>query len=67
MRKALASTWAAYRQYRTAKAKNPIYRILRVLLVSTAVVYFLLLSFPQVLFAHQIAYRNSAHEKYFYQ
>lgn len=59
MKKALASTLAAYQQYRAAKANSRIYRIGRYLFVSLAVAYFLLLIFPQVLFAHEISYGNA--------
>jgi len=59
MKKALASTLAAYQQYRTVKANSRIYRIGRYLFVSIAVAYFLLLIFPQVLFAHEISYGNA--------
>ena len=59
MKKALASTLAAYQQYRAAKANSRIYRIGRYLFVSMAATYFLLLIFPQVLFAHEISYGNA--------
>ena len=60
MKKALSSTLAVYRQYRAAKTNSRIYRIGRYLFVSMAVAYFLLLIFPQVLFAHEISYGNTA-------
>jgi hypothetical protein len=60
MNKVLSSALAAYRQYRAAKAKSRTYSIARYLFVSTAAVYFLLLIFPQVLFAHEISYENAA-------
>jgi len=59
MKKALASTLAAYQQYRAAKANSRIYRMGRYLFVSVAVAYFLLLIFPQVLFAHEVSYGNA--------
>ena len=58
MKKALSSSLAVYRQYRAAKANSKAYRIARYLVVSATVAYVLLLSFPQVLFAHEISYRN---------
>ena len=60
MNKALASALAAYRQYRAAKAKSRVYKIARYLFVSMAAAYFLLLIFPQVLFAHEISHGNAA-------
>ena len=58
MNKALSSALAAYRRYRAAKANSRAYRVLRYLVVSIVVSYVLLLSFPQVLFAHEISYRS---------
>lgn len=58
----MKNTWStflsAYRQYNTFKAGSKAYRTVRYLVVSAAVAYVLLLSFPQVLFAHQMSYRN---------
>ena len=58
MNKVLTSALAAYRQYRAARAKSRVYKIARCLFVSFAVAYFLMLIFPQVLFAHEMSYRN---------
>jgi hypothetical protein len=58
MKKALSAAIAAYRKYRTAKANSRAYRILRYLPISIVVSYVVLLCFPQVLFAHEISYRN---------
>jgi hypothetical protein len=58
MKRALSSAVAAYQRYRSAKANSRAYRIVRYLVFSTVVAYMLLLSFPQVLFAHEISYRN---------
>jgi len=60
MNKALSSALAGYRQYKAAKAKSRAYRTARYLFVSLAAVYFLLLIFPQVLFAHETSYANAA-------
>jgi len=58
MNKALVSALATYQQYRNAKNKSRAYRIFRYLLFSLVIAYVLLLCFPQVLFAHEISYRN---------
>lgn len=58
MKKALSSALNIYRQYRAAKAQSRLYKALRYLTVSAVVAYVLLLSFPQVLFAHEISYKN---------
>jgi hypothetical protein len=58
MNSTLASAWDAYRRYRAAKAKSKLYRGIRYVFVSLAAAYVLLLCFPQVLFAHQITYKN---------
>jgi hypothetical protein len=58
MKKALASALASYRAFRAAKSRNRPYRVIRTLVVSLVAGYVLLLSFPQVLFAHEISYKN---------
>ena len=58
MNHTLSSAFDVYRRYRAAKAKSKLYRTLRYLFVSLAAAYVLLLCFPQVLFAHQITYKN---------
>lgn len=58
MTKTLSAVLSAYRQYKTFKAGSKAYRTVRYLGVSAAVAYVLLLSFPQVLFAHEMSYRN---------
>jgi len=58
MKKTLSSAVAAYRQYKAAKTNSRAYRIVRYLVVTVVVSYVLLLCFPQVLFAHEISYRN---------
>lgn len=58
MNKTLSSALSAYRRYRSAKANSRAYMIVRYLLVTIVVGYVLLLSFPQVLFAHQMSYGN---------
>lgn len=58
MKKHLGSALTAYREFRSAKARNRPYRVIRNLVVSLAAVYVLLLCFPQVLFAHEVSYKN---------
>ena len=58
MNKTLSSALAAYRQYRAAKAKSKTYKVLRYVVASAVVAYVLLLSFPQVLFAHKVSHKN---------
>jgi hypothetical protein len=58
MKNALSSTLNAYRRCRVAKAKSRAYQTLRYLVFSIVVAYVLLLSFPQVLFAHETSYKN---------
>jgi len=58
MNKPLSFALAAYRRYKAAKANSRAYRALRYLFISVVVAYVLLLSFPQVLFAHEISYRS---------
>jgi hypothetical protein len=58
MKKALSSTLTAYRRYKAAKANSKAYRTVRYFVFAVVVAYILLLSFPQVLFAHEISYRN---------
>lgn len=48
----------AYRRYRTARANSKLYRTFRYVVFSAAAAYVLLLCYPQVLFAHQISYKN---------
>jgi hypothetical protein len=58
MNNTLSSAFDAYRRYRAAKAKSKLYRAARYVLLSLTAVYVLLLCYPQVLFAHQISYKN---------
>ena len=58
MTNVLSSGLDAYRRYRAAKAKSKLYRTVRYLFFSFAAAYVLLLCFPQVLFAHQVTYKN---------
>ena len=58
MNTTLSSAFDVYRRYRAAKAKSKLYRTARYLFVSLAAAYVLLLCFPQVLFAHQVSYKN---------
>jgi hypothetical protein len=58
MRKILQSALNSYRQYQKARAKSHAYRTIRYLVFAIVGAYILLLSFPQVLFAHEISYKN---------
>jgi hypothetical protein len=58
MKNTLTSALTSYREFRAAKAQNRPYRVIRNLLVSLVAAYLLLLSFPQVLFAHEVSYKN---------
>jgi hypothetical protein len=58
MKIALASALTSYREFRAAKARNRLYRVIRNLVVSLGAAYLLLLCFPQVLFAHEVSYKN---------
>ncbi len=58
MKHALTSARAAYRRYQTAKAKSRAYRIFRYAVFAGGIVYLSLLSFPQVLFAHETEYKS---------
>ena len=54
----LSSAIATYRRYRAARNQSKLYRAGRYLFLSVAAAYVLLLSFPQVLFAHEVSYKN---------
>lgn len=58
MKPSLSSAIASYRQFRIAKANNRAYRITRNVALALAAALLLLLSFPQLLFAHETSYKN---------
>lgn len=58
MKNTLSAALASYRQYRLAKANSRAYKILKYLFIVIAAAYFLLLIFPQPLFAHEVSYKN---------
>jgi hypothetical protein len=58
MRSALASALSLYRQNRSARSKSRAYKLTRYLIFSAVAGYVLLLSFPQVLFAHELSYKT---------
>jgi hypothetical protein len=58
MRQSLSSALSSYREFRAAKAKNKPYKIVRGVLLLITAAFLLLLSFPQLLFAHQATYKN---------
>lgn len=49
---------AAYRRYRAVKAKSKLYQTIRYALVTLAAAYVFLLMYPQILFAHEVSYKN---------
>src|SRR5687768_6055143 len=58
MKNVLSSAFDAHRRYRAAKAKSRLYRAARYGFLSLAAAYLLLLSYPQLLFAHEFSYKN---------
>ena len=58
MKTFLSAAAASYREYRAAKKKSKAYRVARNVLVLASVAFILLLSFPQLLFAHELSYNN---------
>jgi hypothetical protein len=58
MKNTLAAALSSYREFRSAKALNRPYRVIRNLVGSLGAAYLLLLCFPQVLFAHEVSYKN---------
>ena len=48
----------AYREYRAAKAKSKAYKIVRSVFLLTAAAFVFLLVYPQILFAHEVRYKN---------
>jgi hypothetical protein len=58
MTNALSAAANAYREYRALTKQSRTYRVVRYLIASAALAFFLLLSFPQVLFAYQASHNN---------
>lgn len=58
MKKNLASSFAAYRQYRNFKKQNRVYKIFRYAFYGLFAAYFLTIAFPQYLFAHEVTHKN---------
>lgn len=54
----ITSALAAYREYRRVKAKSRVFKITRNVIFLLCAAGVLLLSFPQLLFAHEISYKN---------
>lgn len=48
----------AYREYRAAKAKSKAYKIVRSVFLLIAAAFVFLLIYPQILFAHEVRYKN---------
>jgi len=58
MRNTLQSVLNSYRKYRESRAKSRTYRTVRYLVFALAGAYIVLLSYPQILFAHETSYKN---------
>ncbi|MBA2605281.1 MAG: hypothetical protein H0U96_00230 [Acidobacteria bacterium] len=58
MKKILASSFDAYRQYRNFKKQNRVYKIFRYAFYGLFAAYFLTIAFPQYLFAHEVTHKN---------
>src|SRR4030095_3455366 len=58
MKTAISSALSSYRQLRAAKRQNKAYRIVRNAILFIGAAYILLLSFPQLLFAHETSYKD---------
>ena len=58
MKTFFSSAVASYREFRAAKAKNKAYRIISNTILLLGIALVLLLSFPQILFAHEVSYKN---------
>ena len=48
----------SYREYRAAKAKSKAYKIFRSVVLLIAATFVFLLIYPQILFAHEVRYKN---------
>ena len=58
MKTFLSSAVASYREFKTARMKSKAYRITRNVILLAGAAFILLLSFPQLLFAHEVSYKN---------
>jgi hypothetical protein len=58
MKAALSAALASYREFRAAKAKNRAYRVVRYVSLVAGAAFLLLLTFPQILFAHEASHKN---------
>ncbi len=58
MKKILSSIFNAYRKYRTFTKQSKTYKAVKYSLVTVFAGYGLILVFPQVLFAHEVSYKN---------
>lgn len=58
MKTTMSSALRSYREFRAAKRRNKPYKIVRGVLLLLTAAFILLLSFPQLLFAHQTTYKN---------
>jgi hypothetical protein len=58
MKTFFSSAAASYREFRAAKKKSKAYRITRSVIVVASAAFIILLSFPQLLFAHEMSYNS---------
>jgi len=58
MKTPISAALSSYRQLRAAKRQNKAYRIVRNAILFIGAAYLLLLSFPQLLFAHETSYKD---------
>src|SRR4029453_4226746 len=58
MKTFFSSAVASYREYSAAKKKSKAYRITRNVILLATAAFILLLSFPQLLFAHEVSYNS---------
>jgi len=58
MKTFFSSAAASYREFRAAKKKSKAYRITRSVILVASAAFIIVLSFPQLLFAHELSYNN---------
>lgn len=58
MKTFFSSAVASYREFKAARKKSKAYRITRNVIILASAAFILLLSFPQLLFAHEVSYNS---------
>lgn len=58
MKTFFSSAVASYREFKAARKKSKAYRITRNVIILASAAFILLLSFPQLLFAHEVSYNG---------